>query len=666
MRRTIVITLLVVLLGAAASALAELGDDAFTLWVKQLTKSKDARERAEAAESLGEQGRPEAAAPLARALSDPAPQVRAAAASALWEMEEKARPAEPALWKALDDPDLEVVVRAAGALGALDADEARLAAPRRRALASGDVSVRFLAARGLIGTDPPVALLPHVLDYLDVQAQRYSDPSGDYKARNAAEHNRELAEKGLARLVATQDGAIVAPLVERVARDHPAQPAILAAMGRLDPAPSGWDDLLAARMSSRETKTRSVAADLARKRTAPEQARRWLPAAVRLLADPDDGVRSNAVWALGAAGGLAAEAVPALLDRLAQEPDPDRREKIAEVLGDIGDRSQPVARQVKLDVAAKVRPALEKAVAADGESEVRRAALHSLDRLALEPAETVAILAKTAAASRDDELTWSALQALRNRGLEAAPALETIRSLERHKNPQTAEYAATIARELADAIARGPASAPPPPASAATAAAGGGRAPAPDPAAEARGLAVLRARGAEVAESAYMGALLSADAELIEAYLDAGMSAAQGFAGLDGRGPLHLLFFGRSACDPGVRPTPASTLAVTSLLLARGADVNAADANGNTPLMFAADKCDAVLIGSLLAAGAEVGARNNAGLAALEMTIWSGNDGLEALINAGARLSAETAAAYRKAYQANPAAVALVDKATKR
>ena len=163
-----------------------------------------------------------------------------------------------------------------------------------------------------------------------------------------------------------------------------------------------------------------------------------------------------------------------------------------------------------------------------------------------------------------------------------------------------------------------------------------------------------------------MGALLSADAELIEAYLDAGMSAGQGFAGLDGRGPLHLLFFGRSACDPGVRPTPASTLAVTSLLLARGADVNAADANGNTPLMFAADKCDAALIGSLLAAGATVGARNSAGLTALEMTIWSGNDGLAALIKAGARLSPETAAAYRKAYHANPAAVALVDKATKR
>ena len=188
------------------------------------------------------------------------------------------------------------------------------------------------------------------------------------------------------------------------------------------------------------------------------------------------------MWALGEAGGLAAAAAQALLDRLVKESDSDRREKIVEVLGDIGDRSQPVARQVKLDVAAKVRPALEKAVAGDGESDVRRAALRSLDRLALEPAETVAILAKTAAASRDDELTWSALQALRNRGLEAAPALETIRSLSGHKNPQTAEYAATIARELADEIARGPAPAPLPPASAATAAGGKGRAPAPPPA----------------------------------------------------------------------------------------------------------------------------------------------------------------------------------------
>jgi len=649
------------LLLVAGAALPAPGGDAFTTWVRQLAGSKSASERAAAAESLGQQGRPEAAAPLAQALADPAPQVRAAAASALWALEEKARPAEAALWKALDDADLEVVARAAGALATLDADEARLAAPRRRALASDDVAVRFLAARGLVGTDPPATLLPHVLDYLEAQAARHADPGADYKARNAAAHNRELAETALARLVATRDRALAAPLAARVARDHPAQPAILAAMGGLDPVPDGWDDLLAARMGSGVARTRATAADLAGKRTAPEQARRWVPAAVPLLADADESVRGEAAWALGEAGGLAAEAVPALLDRLAVEPDADRREKLVGVLGDIGDRAQPVAQEVKLAIAAQVRPALERAIGADAESDVRRAAVRSLDRLALDPAEAVAILARTAETSRDDELTWAALQALRNRGREAAPALATIRALASHRNPQTAEYAATIARELAAELDSGPAAAAAPASAASRGAARAGA----DPGAEARGLAVLRARGADVSEPSFMAALLSGDAELVEAYVDAGMSPALRFASFNGRAPLHLLFFGRGACDPGVRPTPPSALATASLLLARGADVNAADDNGTTPLMLAADKCDAALLGALIAAGANVGARNGAGLTALEMTIWSGNDGLEALIAAGARLSAETAAAYRTAYQANPRAVALVDKAAR-
>ncbi len=336
-----------------------------------------------------------------------------------------------------------------------------LAPPRRRALAGGDVSVRFLAARGLIGTDPPALLLSPVLDYLDRQAERRRDPKTDSRGRDAAEHDQELAEKALARLVETQDRALVPPLVERVGRDHPAQAAVLAAMGGLDPAPEGWDDLLAARMGSREAATRVEAADLARKRTQPAQAQRWVPAAARLLADADGSVRNAAMWAIGNAGGLAAEAVPALVERLAQEAD-----------------------------------------------------LH--------------------------------------------------------------------------------------------------------------------------------------------------------FAALEDRRPLHVLLFSPAACDPGVRPTAPATVAIVTSLLARGADANAADARGNTPLMLAADKCDGALLGTLLAAGAKVDARNAAGLTALEMTIWSGNDGLEALIGSGARLSPDKAAAYRDAYKANPKAIALIDKATKR
>jgi len=665
MRRRAAAAVFLAVLGAASAVAADLGDAAFKRWVKDLAKARTASQRAEAAENLGRQGRPEAATPLAQALGDPEAEVRAAAAGALWALGEEAKPAEPALWEALDDRDLEVVVRAAGALDVLDADPARLAPPRRRALASTDLTIRFLAARGLIGQDPPPALLPHVLDYLDRESARAAAPDTDYKVREAAEHNRELAEKALASLVATQDRGLAQPLVQRVGRDHPAQPAILSAMGALAPPPDGWDELLAARMASRETKTRRVAAELARGRTAPDQTGRWVPAATRLLSDTDETVRSAALWALSAAGGLAAEAVPTLVGQLTAEPDPDRRELVARVLGDVGDRSQPVARQVKAEVAATARPALERALAGDRESDVRQAALDSLDRLDLEPGVMIEILVKVLRTPGDRELTWAALQDLRNRGLESAPALDAIRSLTTSPDAQLADYATTIAGELQRSMEEkaGRKGAAPAKVAAAKPAPAAG---ASDPAAEARGLAVLRTRGAAVDEDSYAGALMQADAELIEAYLDAGLGANRRFEAINGRQPLHLLFFTRAACDPAVRPTPAATAALLDLLLARGADANGTDENGNTPLMFAADKCDAAIVKRLVAAGARVGATNGSGMTALEMSMWSGNDGLGALIDAGARLKPETAAAYREAYKANPQALSLIDRAARK
>jgi len=51
-------------------------------------------------------------------------------------------------------------------------------------------------------------------------------------------------------------------------------------------------------------------------------------------------------------------------------------------------------------------------------------------------------------------------------------------------------------------------------------------------------------------------------------------------------------------------------------------------------------------------------------MSALEMAIWSGNDGLQALIDAGARLKPDTAGAYREAYKDNPAALELIRKAS--
>jgi ankyrin repeat protein len=125
------------------------------------------------------------------------------------------------------------------------------------------------------------------------------------------------------------------------------------------------------------------------------------------------------------------------------------------------------------------------------------------------------------------------------------------------------------------------------------------------------------------------------------------------------RSPLMILFFGGTACGK-----PDTGRAIAKLLLERGADVNQADEQKNTALMFAADKCDRQTLRLLLKAGAKLNARNWANLTALEMGIVSGNSGLEELIEAGARLDAAKARAYADAYKKNPKALALIKKAS--
>lgn len=643
-----------------SAAVVQASDANLRRWVKQLS-SKKVAERVEAAERLGRSDSEEAAASLATALSDAESAVRVAAASALWRLGEKGSPAAAQLQSALEDSDLEVVVLAAGALESQGVDGAQLAPARRRALRSSDLRVRFEAARGLVTHEPAAVLLPAVADFLERETQRGEDMSTDFGTRDAARANAKRAERALQRLVATQEEGLGQALLARLAKDGAAQASLLEAAGGLKVLPREWDAVLARSMGSANPRTRGQAAWLASKRVEPEQVAVWLPAATKLLADPDESVRGSVLLALRGAGGLAASAAPGLAARLAAESDRDLRQRVAEVLGAVGDRNQPVAASVKAEVAAVVRPALERAVASDSESVVRREAVKGLDLLALPPDEAVTLLARIAQESRDDEVVWQALQALRNRGRGAAPVLATIRRLGGHSSPQVAEYATTIARELESDLAGPPGVARRP---AQPLAEGKPKVTTTDPAAEARGLAVLRKRGALLNQSTLQQALMALDAELVSALLDAGMSPTHSFAEVNARQPLHLLFFFPAACSTAVRPTPANTHAVLDLLLERGADPNGQDEAGNTPLMFAADKCDAEVIRKLLKAGAKYDARNAMGMAALEMAIWSGNDGLQALIEAGARLKPETAAAYAEAYKNNPQALELVKKAT--
>jgi hypothetical protein len=180
---------------------------------------------------------------------------------------------------------------------------------------------------------------------------------------------------------------------------------------------------------------------------------------------------------------------------------------------------------------------------------------------------------------------------------------------------------------------------------------------------EAAALQYLRTRNVKLEEQSYFVALQKLDLPLVQALLDAGMSPNSNVSGLGG--PIRVMLFASPACSPTVRPTRGEAKQITALLLARGADVHAADENGNTAITEAAAKgCDRELIRTLIKAGAKIDVPNKSGLTPFELGLWMGHDGLEELIAAGYRLPPDKVKAYLEGYKDRPAAIAMVRKAS--
>lgn len=186
-----------------------------------------------------------------------------------------------------------------------------------------------------------------------------------------------------------------------------------------------------------------------------------------------------------------------------------------------------------------------------------------------------------------------------------------------------------------------------------------------NPSAEASGVALLRERKITMDSGSWFQALFRTDVPVVRAFLDAGYSSSEPVAG--NGPPLVVALQVGNACAPNVRPSRADIKSLVKLLLERGADANGAGANGFTPLMAAAmTGCDREVIRMLIVAGAKVGATNPQGLAAFDMGLYSGHDGLEELIAAGYRLPPDKVKAYEKAYADKPAVLALVRKAARK
>ncbi|APV50244.1 hypothetical protein BWI17_11415 [Betaproteobacteria bacterium GR16-43] len=541
--------------------------------IQTLKKARDPAAREEAADSLGGTKYPEGIEALAAALSDPAPNVRIAAAGGLWKSgDPAAKPARDALVKALGDPDSNVVAQAAGALQSIGMSEKELVPANKRVFDSKDATItsRFLVARNLIGNEPSARLLDVMIAYLE----RWATDQGD-----AAEKNTELAKEALEDLAETKDRSLLPTLMREARNIRGGKIVLLKTIALYQPPPDGWRDLLVGFLSSPNPKERE--AGLYHLRAVKKEADVvvWAPRAAALLDDRDKSVRSGALSALGSAGGLASAEIDRVVASL-RDSDKYVRRSAARAIGEMGDPKQPVSAAAKSRVAAVGKPALTLAAEKDADADVRD---------------------------------------------EAKSALKTL-----------AGNSETVAAATPSSMG-----------------------------AEGAGLAVLRERNITFEQGSFYRALQQADVEVVRALLDAGMTPNDGAA--DMGSPMRMMLFFGNHCSPKVRPTKPATKEMIKLLLERGADVNAADQNGNTTLMQAMSKgCDRELIRMLLKAGAKKEPRNASGLDAFEFGLIEAGDGLEELIAAGYRMPAARAKDLEQGYKDQPKVVAMIRKATKK
>ncbi|MGZ7040627.1 MAG: HEAT repeat domain-containing protein [Thermoanaerobaculia bacterium] len=607
-------------------------------YTKEL-KSRDVHTRREAAEGLGEMEMAEAVAPLIDALSDQDASVRAAAASGLWSSSEVAKPAIPALRKALADPATEVVIRAAGALIAMDEEPSSMAEELRGVLRRGGDTDRFMAARALIGIDP---------------GDRLAGPIIDYVRRNAASDrhdNFESGAKALHRLAETQDRKIIPPLMSALGSDPQVTNVVLETLGDLRPRPDRWVDTLLDNLNSSSPEVRDTAVELLGKQTAAADVKAWALPVSRLVNEKEKRVRDEAIRSLMNAHGLALAAVGPVVQAVKSEPDAEVRARAAEAVGEIADASFAIDTAAKAAAAKDALPVLTSAVQNDASTDVRDKALRAIDKLQLDASTVVDVLANAALTQKDRNLRLNALQLLQNRGKEAAPVEAKIAPLKNDPDELIRRVAeAALGAMHSDRYA--PRNVP-----AATAAV--------DPAVRDKALEFLREHQYKFTEEAYFSALNEVEPDIVKAFLDAGMSPNYRFSTSYGNPAMRVVLEAEEGCGAKARPTPADAKVLLKMLLARGGDPNIADDRGNTPLMEAAEKCDLEVVKTLLAAKANINAKNASGMTAFEFGLFDATEGASAIAAAGFRLSAEKVKNYREAYAKDPKRLALVKKATK-
>ncbi len=344
--------------GAIASSCLAATDEAFVRASRGILMSRnmDTKDRVAAADSLARYA-PRAAVPiLVEALNETSEPVRRAAARGLWTIAQNentedaaaARAAITALRIALGDVSVSVAMNAAGALERLGEPAAVLAEPRRAALrtpGSYDYE-RFLAARGLIGIDPPAALTPYVLAWLLGEHVRVnsSDSSG-------ARDNIRIANAALTRLVQTGDRSVLVVIEREVGAHRPGTSDLLRALAIAKPPPDHFARTLVVESNAQDSETVAAAFELMAKLVDSSSMNEWVPAAARALDDPRR--QAGAARALKDVAGQTALGMPELA-RLAESNAPEEVRVTA--LGALADASD-ATRDRPAAVLAAAKPA---------------------------------------------------------------------------------------------------------------------------------------------------------------------------------------------------------------------------------------------------------------------------------------------------------------------
>ncbi len=635
---SVTVLLLVLATGGVSAQLGRGVEKLIERSARTLEKSRDASERREAARTLGGFEVPEVVPPLVAALADSDASVRRQAADALWRVSEVAGAAVDALRSVLDDSSPGVRVRAAAALEALGVPEAELVAAREAGLGAEWLGDRMLAARDLVGFVPGVRLVTPIVEVAAAEAETVAYDLGE----------RYLSPVDvLERLVGTEDRSWVDGVMAAIADGNPGRRWLLQGLAKLDPKPAEWNGALVAQLTSPRADDRTVALALLADRTAPEAGvEQWIEPVTATLGDP--AARHAAAWALQRAKGYAALAAPQLARIVTSDQNADTRERAAEALAAIGERSQAFPSPVLRGVAEASLEALRGAAVGDPDDDVRGAALSALNQIWVAADEVLPTFLAAAQGDRKDHNRFKALQYIRNLGTGAASAAEALTSIaaadpgNRGMAEQALHAVQTSAPDFNPAVTTGPANA-------GTAAA----------------LAALRAAGAEFTPHRMWQAVSNLEEDVVRLFLDAGMSPDERLDDV-GMRALHVLYFG-SGCQINVPEVPEATMTLTRLLLERGADPNLSDDRGNTVLKMAANGCNAAVIRLLLAGGADMHAVDQFGMTAFELAIgisaFSGSDAPEAFLEAGFRLPADTAAKYRETYSDNPRVLELIRRA---